>query len=150
MDYTRLPGKNLNKYGEITNKEKPTISIITPFYNGGEFVEETYNCIMNQTYPYFEWIIVNDGSKDEKSNKIIEEISKRDPRIKYYMKENEGPSVARDFGISKASKDTKYVFFIDCDDQMDSTMLECLYWALETNKDASFAYTAMINLWSLK
>ena len=145
MDYTKLPGKKLNKYGKYTNKEKPTISIVTPFYNGGEFVEETYNCIMNQTYPYFEWIIVNDGSKDEKSNKIIEEISKRDPRIKYYMKENAGPSIARDYGISKASKDTKYVFFIDCDDQMDPTMLECLYWALETNKDASFAYTAMIN-----
>ena len=145
MDYTKLPGKKLVQYGKYINDEKPTISIITPYYNGGEFVEETFNCVMNQTYPYFEWIIVNDGSKDKASNEIIEKLSKRDPRIKYYEKENGGPSVARDYGISKASKDTKYIFFIDCDDQMDPTMLECLYWALETNKDASFAYTTMVN-----
>lgn len=145
MDFTKLPGKKLKNYGELLNKSKPTISIVTPFYNGGETVEETYNCLMNQTYPFFEWIIVNDGSKDEKSNKIIEEISKRDSRIRYFKKENGGPSVARDFGISKASKETKYVFFIDCDDQMDATMLECLYWSLETHPDASFAYTAMAN-----
>ena len=145
MDFTKLPGKKKYKKMNLMNQNKPTISIVTPFYNAGEFIEETFNCIINQTYPYFEWIIVNDGSKDEKSNKIIRELVEKDNRIKYYEKENGGPSIARDFGIAKASKETKYVFFIDADDQMDHTMLECLYWTLETHPDASFAYTAMMN-----
>lgn len=145
MDYKKLPGKKKINRRELLNNEKPTITIVTPYYNGGKTVEETFNSVVNQTYPFFEWIIVNDGSKDEESNKKIEELAKKDSRIKYFEKENGGPSVARDFGISKASPDTKYVFFIDADDQMDPTMLECLYWSLETNPDASFAYTAMIN-----
>ena len=145
MDFKKSPGKRIIKRTEILNHNEPIISIISPFYNGGSEIKETYNSIINQTYPYFEWIIVNDGSEKETSNKIIEEISSKDKRIKYYKKNNEGPSMARDFGISKTSKTTKYVFFLDSDDVIDETTLECLYWSLETHKDASFAYTTCVN-----
>ena len=148
MDYQKWPGKHLIKRTKLFNDHEPIISIVSPFYNGGEEVEETYRSIMNQTYPYFEWIIVNDGSTKEKSNQIIEEISKRDHRIKYYKTKNKGPSLARDYGISKTSKSTKYVFFLDCDDVINPTTLECLYWTLETHKDASFAYTTCVNFGS--
>ena len=145
MDYNKKPGKKIELIGELKNKNKPTISIITPFYNGGETLLETANAVFSQTYPYFEWIIVDDGSKDEKSLKKLAELEKMDKRIKVYHKENGGPSVARDYGIKKSSKDTKYVFFLDCDDIPDKTMLECLYWTLETHEEASFAYTTMVN-----
>ena len=145
MDYTKRPGQKLEIIGELKNKEKPTISIITPFYNGGKTLMETANAVFNQTYPYFEWIIVDDGSKDEDSLKKLSKLEKMDDRIRVFHKENGGPSVARDYGISKASKDTKYVFFLDCDDIPEKTMIEVLYWTLETHKDASFAYTTMIN-----
>ena len=75
MDFKKSPGKRIIKRTEILNHNEPIISIISPFYNGGSEIKETYNSIINQTYPYFEWIIVNDGSEKEKSNKIIEEIS---------------------------------------------------------------------------
>ena len=68
-----------------------------------------------------------------------------DDRIKVYHKENGGPSIARDFGISKCSKESKYVFFLDCDDMMENTMLEVLHWTLETHPDASWSYCAMTN-----
>lgn len=145
MDYTKKPGQKIEKIGEVINKEKPTISIITPFYNGGKTLMETANAVFSQTYPYFEWIIVDDGSKDKASLEKLAELEKMDKRIKVYHKENGGPSIARDYAISKASKDTKYIFFLDCDDIPDKTMVECLYWTLETHKDASFAYTTMIN-----
>lgn len=145
MDYSKRPGKKIEQIGELVNTEKPTISIITPFYNGGKTLMETANGVFSQTYPYFEWIIVDDGSKDEESLKKLAELEKMDKRIKVYHNENGGPSVARDFGISKASKDTKYIFFLDCDDIPDKTMIECLYWTLETHPEASFAYTKMIN-----
>lgn len=145
MDFKKWPGKELIKRTKVLNEEKPVISIISPFYNGQEELEETFNSIMNQTYPYFEWIIVNDGSTNKESNKMVENISKKDKRIKYFKIENAGPAVARDYGISKAAKSTKYVFFLDSDDVIDPTTLECLYWALETHKDASFAYPTCVN-----
>ena len=146
MDYKKRPGNKITTIGDLLNKNiKPTISIITPFYNGGETLLETANSVISQTYPFFEWIIVNDGSPDKESVKKLENVSKIDSRIKVYHKENGGPSATRDFGIKKASKDTKYIFFLDCDDIMENTMLEVLYWTLETHKDASFAYTTMVN-----
>lgn len=145
MNYKNYPGKELKKYGDLLNKNKPTIAIITPFYNSGEIVMETFNSIMNQTYPYFEWIIVDDGSTKKESLNLLKKLESSDPRIKTFTKKNEGPAMARDYGISKISKDVKYVFFLDSDDLIDPTTLECLYWALETNKDASFAYTTVVN-----
>lgn len=145
MDYSKRPGNKIEKIGELAKKSKPTISIVTPFYNGGKTLMETANGVFSQTYPYFEWIIVDDGSKDKESLKKLAELEKMDDRIRVFHKENGGPSQARDFGIDKSNKDTKYVFFLDCDDILDKTMLECLYWTLETHPDASFAYTTMVN-----
>lgn len=145
FNYNKRPGQEIEKIGEIKNKEKPTISIITPFYNGGKTLQETANSVFNQTYPYFEWIIVDDGSKDEKSLKELDRVAKQDDRIKVFHKENGGPSIARDYGVEQSNKDTKYIFFLDCDDLLDKTMLEVLYWTLETHPEASFAYTTMVN-----
>lgn len=145
MDYNRKPGQEISTIGELNNKEKPTISIITPFYNGGKTLMETANAVFSQTYPFFEWIIIDDGSKDKESLEKLSKLEGMDKRIKVYHKENGGPSVARDYGIEKSSKCTKYIFFLDCDDIPDHTMLESLYWTLETHEDASFAYTTMVN-----
>ena len=148
FDYSKTPGKKIEKVGELINKEKPTISIITPFYNGGKTLMETANAIFSQTYPFFEWLIIDDGSKDKESLDKLEELKKMDKRVKVFHKENAGPSVARDFGIEKSSKETKYIFFIDCDDLPEKTMLECLYWTLETHPDCSFAYPATVSFGS--
>ena len=63
MKFLNKPGKELVKIGTLVNKQEPTITIITPFYNGGATLEETANTVLGQTYPYFEWIIIDDGSK---------------------------------------------------------------------------------------
>lgn len=145
MKFLNKPGKELIKIGTLTNKQEPTITIITPFYNGGATLEETANTILSQTYPYFEWIIIDDGSKSESCLKKLDEVSKWDSRIKVFHKENGGPSQARDFGIKKASPSSKYIYFLDCDDLIENTMLEEMYWSLETHKEASWVYAAMIN-----
>ncbi len=144
-NYQKKPGQKVEKIGKLLNKEKPTISIITPFYNGGKTLQETANSVFSQTYPYYEWIIVDDGSKDEESLKELDRVAKLDKRIKVFHKENGGPSIARDYGVEHSSKETKYIFFLDCDDLLDKTMLEVLYWTLETHPEGSFAYTTMVN-----
>ena len=144
MDYKKYPGKNRIEYGKLLNKNNPVISIVTPYYNSDKTIEETFNSIMNQTYPYFEWIIVDDGSKEE-TTEILKELEKKDSRVKTYRIDNSGPAYARDYGIDKANESSKYIYFLDSDDLIDKTTLEVLYWTLETHKDASFAYATTVN-----
>lgn len=146
FDYTKIPNAKIEQVERLKNKNvEPTITIVTPFYNAGATFEDTFNSIVSQTYPYFEWIIVDDGSKDKNSLEVLEKFSKLDSRIKVFHKENGGPSLARDFGISKASRSTKYVYFIDTDDMIEKTGLECLYMTLEMHPNFSFASPTMTN-----
>lgn len=139
FDYTLQPGINLEK--KEYKKEEPVISVIMPFYNDKEYIEQSVNSILNQTFPLFELLIIDDGSKDKESLEKLKQIEKIDDRIKVFHKSNEGLSAARDYGASVASKNTKYFFFLDSDDIVEKTYLECGYWTLETNKHASWAYT---------
>lgn len=141
------PGRSLEKNKYIY--KEPEISVIIPFYNDEKYIEQCINSVLNQTYPYYEILIIDDGSKDEKSLKKLEEIGKLDKRIKIFHKENEGLAATRDYGASKASKETKYLVFLDSDDLIEKTYLECCYWALETNKDATWAYLDTIGFGSL-
>ena len=141
-------------YKRKNEKKDPVISIITPYYNAGEYIEQTAKSVLNQTFTDFEWIIVDDGSEQVEQEKL-KEIEKIDNRIKVYKcasKESEfaetkslGPAQARDFGIRNSSKSTKYIVFLDADDIYNKTFLECCYWTLETHPKVSWAYTDSIN-----
>ena len=74
MDFKKYPGKILLQKNELLNKSDPIISIVTPFYNSGETIEETFNSVMNQTYPFYEWLIIDDGSKDKESIKKLNHL----------------------------------------------------------------------------
>lgn len=121
--------------------QNPIISVVVPFYNSGKYIEQTINSVLNQTFPYYEILIVDDGSKDEESLKKLEEVGKLDNRIKVFHKDNEGLAATRDFGASKSADTCKYLMFLDDDDLIEPTFLECAYWTLETNKDAAWAYS---------
>lgn len=148
MNFSKLPGKFITKIGELENTHEPQVTIITPFYNGGKTLLTTANTILSQTYPFFEWIIIDDGSKDKDSLQKLADVEKMDNRIKVLHKENGGPSQARDYGIARASKSSKYIYFLDCDDLIENTMVETLYWTLETHPSSTWAYTSMINFGS--
>ena len=144
IDYSLIPGrKNIDSH--IYKKENTVISIITPYFNVNKYIEDTAKSVLKQTFPYFEWIIVDDGSTDQKSIEKLEELKKLDTRIKIFHKKNEGPAAARDFGAEKATKTSKYLLFLDADDLINETYLECAYWALETNPKASWTYCDTIN-----
>ena len=148
IDYDILPGEKLEKieYEINPDKEKVIISIITPYYNAEKYIEQTAKSVLNQTFPFFEWIIVDDGSENKGIEKL-KQVEKMDKRIKvfYNNQTNSGPAVARDFGIDKSSKDAKYIVFLDSDDLYSNTFLECCYWTLETHPKASWTYTDAVN-----
>lgn len=144
INYNMFPGKN--KKNKINYEENDTVvSIITPYYNTNKYIDTTVNSVLNQTFPYYEWIIVDDGSTNEEDIEKLKEIEKIDDRIKVFHKNNEGPAAARDFGANKASETSKYLVFLDSDDLINETYIECAYWTLETNTEASWAYTDTVN-----
>ena len=129
-----------------TKSKEPLISIITPFFNAEEYIEETAKSVLSQTFSNFEWIIVDDGSSKEAKEKLMQ-IEKLDKRIKIFSYTNEpkGPAQARDFGIRNSAKSAKYIVFLDADDLYNKTFLECAYWTLETHPEASWTYSDSIN-----
>ena len=97
-------------------------SIIIPVYNKQKFIESTIKSVLNQSFIHFELIIVNDGSTDESEKKIKEF---QDKRIRYFKKENEGVSSARNFGIERSI--SNYIVFIDADDYWYGDFLETIH-----------------------
>ena len=104
FDFAKEPGKRLLNRG-LNTAGKPLVSIITPYYNAAKYFEQTFNCVMNQTFPWFEWIIVDDGSTDEESVCLLKELTGRDHRITVFYKENGGPANTRNYAIEKTNTD---------------------------------------------
>ena len=95
FNYELLPGRKINER-KYNNSGKPLISIITPYYNCKEYIVETANSIINQTFPFWEWIIVNDGSTEDGTNEVLNEVARMDNRIRIINQENKGRLAARE------------------------------------------------------
>ena len=100
------------------------ISVIVPVYNCGDYIEESINSILNQTFKDMEVICVDDGSSDD-SLKILNKIRDYDSRLKVHSQENQGAGVARNNALKFASGD--YVYFFDADDYLVEDGLEKAY-----------------------
>lgn len=98
----------------------PLISIIIPVYNAEKYLRQCFNSVLAQTYPDWECILVDDGSKDS-SGDICDEYAQKDSRFKVYHKENGGVSSARNYGLQTANGEL--ICFLDSDDKMKSNHL---------------------------
>ncbi|GGF08683.1 Glycosyltransferase involved in cell wall bisynthesis [Chishuiella changwenlii] len=113
------------------------VSIITPCYNSEQFIVETYQSIFNQTYKNWEWIIVDDCSKDN-SVELIKSFN--DDRVKLFVQDNnQGAAVARNKALDIAKG--KYITFIDSDDLWLPNFLETTINYLENNNE-NLVYTS--------
>lgn len=100
------------------------VSIIVPVYQVEKYIRQCVDSILAQTFTDFELILVDDGSKDQ-SGKICDEYARMDTRVKVIHKENGGAADTRNRGVNQAVGN--YVMFVDSDDYLAPTMLECLY-----------------------
>ncbi len=98
----------------------PLISVIMPVYNGERFIRETIDCVLDQTYRNFEFIIVNDGSVDSTQQIISFYDDKR--IIPLNLTINQGVSNARNAGTDLAKGE--FIAFCDADDLYDPGRLQ--------------------------
>jgi glycosyltransferase involved in cell wall biosynthesis len=103
---------------------QPRVSIILPYYNGKQFIKETIDSIIGQTYKNFELLLIDDGSPSEEDVRVLKEYIEKlgDSRISYIWKPNGGLSDARNFGIQ--SSKGEIIAFQDQDDIWEPSKLE--------------------------
>lgn len=101
--------------------ERGLVSIITPVYNGAKYVAETIESVLQQTYPYWEMILVDDGSKDNSAD-IVRQYAEKEKRITLIQQPNGGSASARNNGIRRANG--QYIALLDADDLWEPDFLE--------------------------
>jgi teichuronic acid biosynthesis glycosyltransferase TuaG len=98
------------------------VSIVTPMYNSGQFIAETIESVLSQTYPHWELIIVDDASTDDSAD-VARRYSSLDDRIRVeVLPRNGGAAVARNAAIEDACG--RYIAFLDSDDLWHPLKLE--------------------------
>ena len=120
----------------------PLVSVIIPAYNQAEFLAETVQSVLNQTYQKFEIIVVNDASTDN-TNEVIRQFD--DPRLKYIVHaENQRLSATRNTGI-KASKG-EIVILLDADDFFHPEKFQAHIEFLDKHPEIGVSYNARFEL----
>lgn len=113
----------------------PRLSVVVPFYNVGDYIEDCLDSIARQTWSDFEAILVDDGSPDD-SAAIAKEFCGRDPRFRIVSQHNQGLGPARNTGVREAAGE--YVTFVDSDDLVTRHGFEKLIRTLDET-GSSFA-----------
>lgn len=107
-------GQFNQKDDRITND---LLSVIIPFYNMGQYIDDTLQSIYASDYKQLEIIIVNDGSTEKESVEKLEQLARKD--IKIIHQTNQGLALARNVGAREATGD--FLAFLDADDKISNT-----------------------------
>lgn len=111
---------------------KPLVSIIIPIYNAEEHLYECLSSIKKQDFQNFELLLIDDGSVD-KSKDIVNIFLNNDGRFHYFYQDNQGVSVARNYGLSVSNGD--YIIFVDADDVCKPNFFKELVQLMEKKYD---------------
>jgi len=116
------------------------VSVIIPVYNRKALLKRAVTSVLNQSYKYFEIIIVDDSSK-ENLDDVIKDFN--DERLKLLMnKKNMGVSYSRNFGIKESSYDL--IAFLDSDDKWLKNKLKMQIDFLNNNMEINVVHTEEI------
>ena len=118
----------------------PRISLITPTYNQGEFIERTIQSVLSQNYPNLEYIIIDGGSKDA----TVDIIKKYSAHLKYWKSEpDKGQSDAINKGIVHATGDI--INWLNSDDWLeDGALKEIAGLFSDSSVDVVCGYASLI------
>lgn len=118
-----------------TNEKLPKISIVTPSYNQGQFLEDTILSVLEQGYPNLEYMIIDGGSQD----RSIEIIKKYTPYLSYWVSEQDrGQTHAINKGFKRSTG--KIVNWLNSDDLLADGALKTLAHAMLEHPKADIFY----------
>jgi glycosyltransferase involved in cell wall biosynthesis len=111
---------------------QPLVSVVTPVYNGGKFLDECIRSVLFQTYQNWEYIILNNSSTDN-TLEIAEKYAAKDKRIRVYNTESLLPIMENwNHALSYLSLESKYCKVVHADDLLFSKCLEEMVSLAET------------------
>ena len=119
-------------------KTIPTVSVVIPCFNDGQYLSHGLQSVCAQTLQPFEILVIDDGSTDPRTVKLLQELDL--PAVRVIHQENRGLAAARNTGIRNARG--KYVYFLDADDVIGPACLATLTQLLE-NGNAIAATSAV-------
>jgi glycosyltransferase involved in cell wall biosynthesis len=115
------------------------ITVVIPCFNDGYFLAASLMSAASQTLPPIEIIVVNDGSTDPRTLKILHDLKK--PGVTIIDQDNRGLAGARNTGMHNAKG--KYIYFLDADDLIVPQCLEKLSGLLEKQESAIAAVSSI-------
>lgn len=119
-------------------EETPHVLVVVTAYNSGQWLVDALVSYQRQTYPNRSLVVIDDGSRSEKSKFIAREVQKIDGA--YYTKQNnQGLSAARNYGVQEHRGD--YVAFLDHDDIWEPEFLSRLVKELQSNHDLNAVFS---------
>jgi len=122
-------------------KSLPLISIVTPSYNQGQYLEETIRSVILQDYPNIEFILVDGGSTDNS----LEIIEKYKSHFDWWVSEKDnGQSDAINKGFQRATGE--FIAWLNSDDLYTENAVTKAVNALLENPDAAFVYSDMLSI----
>jgi len=101
----------------------PKVSIMVPAYNEEVNIVSSLSNLLNQTYPNFDVIMIDDGSRDSTYQKAQDAFAGH-PKLKIFTKPNGGKATALNYGISRT--DSEYVVCIDADTKLQQDAVKFL------------------------
>jgi len=120
-------------------KTNPKVSIVIPTYKRPHLIGRAVGSILNQTYQNFEIVVIDDSPNDN-TEKVVKKIN--DGRIKYIRNEQKtNIPAARNKGVRESSLDSKYIAFLDDDDEWLPLFLEKTIGKLEEKHELAFVTT---------
>lgn len=126
-----------------TNDDAPLISVITPVYNGAQYLDDLIQSVQNQDHPRIEHIVIDDGSTDDGATIAVLE---KYPHLKWWTRPNKGQYATLNEGFDAAQGD--WICIISADDLLASPTVfsELLSRAGNADKfDAIYGRTALMN-----
>ena len=125
---------------ENKSNEPPKVSIGLPVYNGEKYLRKTLCCLLEQSFKNIEIIISDDGSTDL-TEKICNEFSKKDNRIRYFKQDKNFGMPVKNFRFVLENSVGEYFMFASHDDNWNSNFIEELVYILDNDINCSLAFS---------
>lgn len=114
------------------------ISIVTPNYNYGQYIEECILSVLNQDYNNWEHLIVDDGSTDNSVDIINKYVAKYPEKIKLICQENKGQTAAINVGLKNVTGDI--IGWINSDDYYIENVFKKIMYIFQNNPDVDIIF----------